>query len=258
MKISYRTNPIIKYLETGTTGFKIAEIDKNNWNHDIGQRINSFLSEYKKELQGNIKIITQPFADAIDSAQKKLIDLYNEQKIELFTGISTGVLCYSRMTEIYTYNENKMVLLNFYRDILTAYIEIYNDNRNYIFLSNSYGSAWNFKRNEIVDLLTQSLLLTVWFIKHCEIKIKFLPPKKKIKDINCKYFNETNSNIQILDSTWFTTLVQSNGFKVRGHFRLQPCGEGMKDRKIIWINDFEKHGYTRHFKRPVTLDEFEI
>jgi hypothetical protein len=51
-----------------------------------------------------------------------------------------------------------------------------------------------------------------------------------------------------MDSTWFTQLVISNAFNVRGHFRLQPCGPELKERKLIWIQDFQKSGYTRKAK----------
>jgi hypothetical protein len=51
-----------------------------------------------------------------------------------------------------------------------------------------------------------------------------------------------------LDSTWFTTIVRSEGFKVGGHFRMQPFGKNLSDRKLIWISPFDKNGYTRKAK----------
>jgi hypothetical protein len=101
-----------------------------------------------------------------------------------------------------------------------------------------------------IEMYTKMLVAILNFIKYAEIEVKILPPNKKVKDIKCKYVNETNSNIQFLDSTWFTTLVQSDSFKVRGHFRLQPKKkEGEWTKEIIWINEFEKTGYTSPAKK---------
>ena len=83
------------------------------------------------------------------------------------------------------------------------------------------------------------------FIKYSDTDTKVLLPKTKINAFNCRYSNLTKEKFTILDSTWLTTLVKSDSFKVRGHFRLQPCGPGLKDRKLIWIDEFKKGGYTR-------------
>jgi hypothetical protein len=53
--------------------------------------------------------------------------------------------------------------------------------------------------------------------------------------------------------TWYTTLVKSDSFKVRGHFRLQPFGSTKAQRKLIWINEFMKNGYTREAKKLSTV-----
>lgn len=47
----------------------------------------------------------------------------------------------------------------------------------------------------------------------------------------------------IFDSKWYTEVCNNNDFKVSGHFRLQPYGDG--SRRLIYINDFVKHGYHR-------------
>jgi hypothetical protein len=82
------------------------------------------------------------------------------------------------------------------------------------------------------------------FKEYADVETKMLKPHSKLKEVNCKYSNDTKHNLCFLDSKWFTNLVKSDAFKVRGHFRLQACGEGYKDRKLIWINDFQKNGYT--------------
>jgi hypothetical protein len=93
------------------------------------------------------------------------------------------------------------------------------------------------------------ILANELFINYAEVEKKQVMPSRQIWDgPTCLYNNKTKYPITVVDSTWFTNLVVSGAFKVRGHFRLQPCGQGLKDRKLIWINDFEKEGYTRKAK----------
>jgi hypothetical protein len=88
----------------------------------------------------------------------------------------------------------------------------------------------------------------ILFMKYCELDTKLIKANRKDHHIGIKYVNETKRNIEILDSTWFTTLVKSEGFGVRGHFRFQPYGPNNSLRKLIWIDAFEKEGYTRQAK----------
>jgi hypothetical protein len=83
------------------------------------------------------------------------------------------------------------------------------------------------------------------FKSFASIETKYLEPHSKIKDISCKYINETKLPITYLDSKWFTNLVKSDAFAVRGHFRLQPKKkDGKWTHELIYINDFMKTGYT--------------
>ena len=56
---------------------------------------------------------------------------------------------------------------------------------------------------------------------------------------------KTSQRVNYLDCSWYTTIVRNEGFSVRGHFRLQPCGKEKKDKKLIYIHEFQKHGYVR-------------
>jgi hypothetical protein len=79
---------------------------------------------------------------------------------------------------------------------------------------------------------------------------KFPRAKRSTSAINyCKknYTPETNPRMTV-DSAWSKTLIKSDGFLVSGHSRMQPVGEGSKYRKLIWIDTFEKEGYTREAK----------
>lgn len=95
----------------------------------------------------------------------------------------------------------------------------------------------------IADIYTMLL-----FIKYCPIETKIVKQGRKDTHVGIKYVNESKHDIEILDSTWFTTIIRSEGFGVGGHFRMQPYGPGNAMRKLIWIEPFEKTGYTRTAK----------
>jgi hypothetical protein len=85
------------------------------------------------------------------------------------------------------------------------------------------------------------------FLKFAEVQTKIVNGKRKEVHLGEKYLND-NRRIEILDSTYFTTISRTEGFGVKGHFRLQPWGPGLCNKRLQWISDFEKHGYTRKAK----------
>ena len=56
-------------------------------------------------------------------------------------------------------------------------------------------------------------------------------------------------SVNIIDSSYLTTIIHVDATSVRGHFRLQPCGKMNQDRKLIWINPYEKGSYIRTAKK---------
>jgi hypothetical protein len=66
-----------------------------------------------------------------------------------------------------------------------------------------------------------------------------------------KITNTSKNTVYVVDSSWNKIIIRTTGFAVRGHYRLQPCGEGMIDRKLIWISAFEKSGYKRSPKAEI-------
>lgn len=107
------------------------------------------------------------------------------------------------------------------------------------------------RHDSIMSVAISAILSAELFINFADVETKVMKPNTQIWDkriVNALYNNKTGSDITVIDSTWYTNLVSSGAFKVRGHFRLQPCGTGRNQRKLTWINDFEKDGYTRRAK----------
>jgi hypothetical protein len=102
----------------------------------------------------------------------------------------------------------------------------------------------------------QSLLCTLTFKHFAEIETytiggKDYPKKRKIDKV--KYLNESNHQINVLDSRWFRESIRVGAFKVAGHFRFQPCGPGRAQRKLIYVETFIKHGYHRKARKNEQL-----
>ena len=77
-----------------------------------------------------------------------------------------------------------------------------------------------------------------------EIKeIKNLVKKEIKKNKKTVVVTEEGLGYFTFDSKWYTEICNNNDFKVSGHFRLQPYSDG--SRKLIFINEFVKHGYHR-------------
>jgi hypothetical protein len=77
-----------------------------------------------------------------------------------------------------------------------------------------------------------------------DISEKYVPSKKRAKLGSTRILNNSKLNITFCDTLW-KQRINTDGFKVRGHFRLQPVGEGRRERKLIWIEEFDKKGYNR-------------
>ena len=90
------------------------------------------------------------------------------------------------------------------------------------------------------------LPINIYSFKHfAELKAKQLPPKGKLKDFHCRYKSDLNIPINLLTENWYTESCQNHPFVVRGHWRMQACGEGLSERKLIYVNPFMKKGYTK-------------
>lgn len=55
------------------------------------------------------------------------------------------------------------------------------------------------------------ILTLILFLKYCPLETKMIKKGGKISHSNEEYLNKTKLPIEILDSTWFTTLVRSEG-----------------------------------------------
>lgn len=91
-------------------------------------------------------------------------------------------------------------------------------------------------------------MLFLLFKKYADVETVKAESNKKVTVPNEKekLLFEFNLKANYTDCSWFREIVRKEGFMVRGHFRLQPIkkdGEWIK--KLIYIEPYQKHGYTR-------------
>lgn len=257
MKISYRTHPILKSIvNKKLLDFNCYECDGQHVKANT-IAISDHFHKVSLGINNQIYHLTDTFIDSFELAGDKLYfsNLYHEVEDENICLIHK---CFddkskkeSTLLNIRNDKSNKLIWVQFlaFRDCT---IEAYGT---YLFNYNAGQNLINFKRwlsaniKEFDKHILNCILMTL-YIKYADLEIKHLKPKTTENGINCKYVNSTSSVVKILDSTWFTTLVKSDAFKVRGHFRLQPKKkDGVWTKELIWISDFMKEGYTAPAKK---------
>lgn len=256
MKISYSNYPILEKLYKGSLGnMPLFHTDKKFF--DIYG--SAFVNNWKfncKYFQNEINVISIPFYEATVKAEKSLVDLWED--IVLNDSADFDIKgCYIMGDFVFMINyevkkgseDNELFLYMFDKQGIP--LAMFNDSSKYKIYQNGWISSCfsiENKPTEIQDWIMykfRDIVILRMFKTYADVETKIIPPNSKIKDIDCKYVNDTKLKLTYLDSKWFTNLVKSDGFNVRGHFRLQPKKEnGRWTKELIWISEFQKSGYT--------------
>jgi hypothetical protein len=257
MKISYRNYPVLEKLSKGKIGqLELNTNDKDFFFSSDWQFLYSVWQTNAKHFLSDINFICVPFMDASEKAYPKLIELYYniaaQKEVDLnIKGvfIESGGFTYlykheilkstkTKYTSLYWFDKNTL-LGCFYEDIITP---------SQMWICDNYKRSFNLdtweKEQKEIEAILGRLTIFYLFKTYAEVETINLPPNSKKEEVNCKYINDTRLPVTFLDSKWFTNLVKSDAFSVRGHFRLQACGHDLKDHKLIWVSEYTKTGYT--------------
>lgn len=114
----------------------------------------------------------------------------------------------------------------------------------YSFVSKSFSITENNSFSE--DNYSKSIFVVqlITYLFYGDVNANYISPKQSKRIGYSKILNNSKTGITFCDTLWKQRL-KSDGFKVSGHFRLQPFGEKRLKRKLIWIEQFEKNGYNR-------------
>lgn len=258
MKFSYSNYSTLKLLkEKRIDKFKVSQADLlslNNHPKMIMGKVFEHFNFYLKSFSENIFFISEGFYDAFTNSADKMLDLFQDivkNNLSDFSIKATYIIRDSVWMVNLDKKENE--------DFMNVGIYIFDKEQNLktILISNTkddnlikkffWDSLKKTESNTNIDddmwTYVTSISVLHMFQRYAEIETKFLLPKTKSTNIKCFYNNQTDLKIIRLDCSWFTNLIHSEGFKVSGHFRLQPYADGSK--KLIWINEFKKMGYKR-------------
>jgi len=257
MRLNEKTYPA--YMQLENQKYEYLKIDQM-FGENILKSSNVFKDflvalKYTFEQSNKKYYLTNTFKDAIMTASPKIQE--GEKQIKDIP-TDCGIIFTDKGFSIYLSNPTdkriKLLCYGFTKEgVLTTYGIVNND------LSLS-GLACSVDKNGqpvndtegLVGYL-YSMLTTIYFIHNCEIEQKVVQPNKKDKINGQKYFNESKSSVVVLDCKWFTELIRDTPFHVKGHLRWQAHGEKRAKRKLIWIGDFEKQGYTRKATKEMAV-----
>jgi hypothetical protein len=259
MNINYKNSIPLSYLKNKSLGnIPIFQSDSDFFNH-YGHL---FVSNWKKnanDFSENIMLVSKNFVNSAEKSKDKLGELFLDIMKNNIDDINIkGTFIYDNMYFMINANALKNSdshTLSFFAfdkngSPWCCYVNDTEENINFIWFSNTYSIERNEKTIKLeINKIVSLVFLIYGFKNFASVETNVLNPKSKTKIINCKYLNKTDFNITHLDSNWFTNLVQSNKFNVRGHFRLQPKKINDKwTRELIWISDFVKNGYKKSAK----------
>jgi len=224
------------------------------------------VSTFEQCFKTNVQYITQPFYNAYLMAQDKL------RKIALSVVIDdagTLIIPWPNHTQTIFYRVKtngkqgdewlyEVFFIMFTKtprnDSFALDVAIYLNKQGEDREAMDYVYKGFFDQGRDIAYWCAEIILMKSFLQFADVETKVIKAEKKDHHVGVKYVNETKRNIEILDSTYFTTICREEGFGVRGHFRFQPYGPGMSLRRLQWISDFQKTGYHREAK-ILKLDE---
>lgn len=260
MKISYSNYPILyKLLNGNLNGTPFFEQDKEFMLSHLSDNSEfSYFSnfiKYSDRFKSNINYVTNPFYEAFMKSQKKLLDLGNniiENDIDDFTYAGTYII--GERVTMMLYESKKgskdfnSVIYEFTKEGLPLLYFIHSNKLPYYLFwkSNSLQIDTDKPMRDFCDDYIGMFCQIEMFKKFSQIETKLINGNSKQTINRIKCVNDTRLPVTHLDSLWFTNLVKSEAFKVSGHFRWQNKKEnGIWKKDLIWINDFEKSGYSR-------------
>lgn len=263
MKISYK-NTALRFLEN-PKDFPFHTPDEYNkpmtkaQDYKLLYGLMDQFSEpgFADNFKNNIQYVTQPFYEAYCKARPKLKEVVFDT--ELYES-GTIIIPWPNHTQTFFY----YIKTNGKKDSwdYDVFLTLFTKHPKHdsfgldvlIFLdkdkSEQMDIVWKGFMDQGRDLSwwVVEIILFRTFLKYADVETKVVNGKKKENHIGVKYVNDTDRKIEILDSTYFTTISRTEGFGVRGHFRFQPYGIGMRERRLQWIDGFKKNGYTRTAK----------
>lgn len=246
MKINYDDYKIFNVLEKEYLPKSVIWKDDLPYcSDDHFNDIKGLYAKFYGYFTKNVNLLTNEFDRNIQDNFDKILDIEGIEEIEesygtLVDKIGSGACYYI--------NKNHTVIFSFVDGYLASVVWKSDNSPLFYWTSLTFCIVTGVDIEEYTLRYMYNTIARLNFIKHAEVITKHVAPKSTIGTLS-RIRNMTKIGCNILDSRWFTTIVRSEGFKVRGHFRFQACGPGMKERKLIYVDDYQKNGYVSIAKK---------
>lgn len=259
MRINEKTYPAIQAMISGEAERYIpllaedALVEFREKKITPRREINAIASNtthFRQEFLKSMFFVSKSFEAAADRARPSLTAIYNSTDRLEISGTYIFPESVAFMFLVSICGKSSINVFCVYskggKALLYYFLHPNNDNEPHVWVSKALKSEnVNIGSDlEISRYLASRIVLIELFRRHADVNSVVVEPKKKKSIGNENLLNETALPVTYLDCRWFTNIIRSNGFAVRGHFRLQPKKiDGEWTKELIWINDFEKHGY---------------
>lgn len=240
-----------------------------NWCKNIDNRIDSDRENAIKELSfikgncRNLVVLSKTFVNTMDKSYMKFTQFHMDilEELDNENGIVRSPYFVEGCYVVYSIKNGCMTLWVFqdsidkYLSIPTYYICVSPkdkikgaDHKLDCMILPLLDNCMEVNLRDYIDMVLDYLCLRQW--AEVELGKVTTSVKKEIRKKNkTRTVTESGLDYYLFDSKWYTEISNNESFQVSGHFRLQPYGDGT--RRLIWINEFTKHGY----HRKATIDK---
>lgn len=249
-------NWLIKAIKTGSLNANEVPCVNYHERYELSKHfsiIQSYWDKYHKKIRENMYLPSTPYFQAMDNS----ISSFQRHGLLKFYATDDGKFCFAvpKQTIQDSYGCAYDVVANTYN--LYSFnsdggISIFAKNDELVSLYyNLYdGSVTHQYNNSSCEILKDASRFGIYlalFEKYAKVETKVFRPGGKIKTKQGRIKNESNMVFAYRTTNYFTEYIRDEDFKVSGHLRLQSYKnkDGEISRKLIYINEFVKHGYHR-------------
>ena len=267
MKISPKHFPPISMFCQKKVAFDFSPIEPTESQARVMKKL---LSALIVEGRKNIFTLSQSIQNMLGPNREKLMDAYwKDSQKESFSGAYIETQMAIPSIELFRFDPTRLMnpKTEVEEDCLRytfasvqgnntvvsmGIIDLfYEGNSDFLLLPHISTVQSDMRDQEIINCQNYMLYLlnACTFLKYADVEVinVYGNQRKQLPDKSDVIENKSGVRVQYIDSRWLREISRLEGFKVRGHFRLQPIKdeEGEWTRKLIYINEFEKHGYHR-------------
>lgn len=253
IKVAYSDNPLNrKYLLDALTQLGNARALKPDW--------------------GMPELVMPSFEKAMEKGEEAFSKIWNELFRDFSQQEEGGIIVSTRWngTIVYEFGDNNLYMW-FFRNIkgesilsIYCYASINGvgqmlSHAPLYFVNDSdlFSGPADYYNNVCISL-SRYVVCYVALKKYAPVESIIVANKTiaKLKDGEKKYkpsakvINECGQPVVVMDSKWFTKIINDNDIMVRGFFRMQnkknEAGEWIKE--LIYVDSFVRHGYHRNAK----------